>query len=211
MESPGSKVFIIGGRRGLGQKIAEEWSRRCIGDVVQTTSRTTGATFQADLSKDEDVNSLCAVLDREKPTRIFYVPGGGPYGAFAKKEWKDHSWALSVSLLAPMRILHHATKTSYGQQIIFIGSAVAEGSPDINASSYCAAKHGLKGLVSTVRIEEENKDIRLFSPSYMATDMLPANAAEKTGKVVLDPTVVAKEFVNWALEPQAAWHKIYTP
>lgn len=211
MESPGSKVFIIGGRRGLGKKIAGEWIRRFPKDIVQTTSRAAGADFQMDLSQEQGVDTLLKILDRERPERIIYVPGGGPYGAFAKKEWKDHSWALSVSLLAPMRVIHHVFGASYGQQIIVIGSAIAESTPDKYAASYCAAKHGLKGLISTLQTEAENKDIRLFSPSYMATDMLPPNAAEKTGKSIANPEHVAKTFVEWALEPQAAWHKTYTP
>lgn len=210
MESPVRKVFIIGGRRGLGKNIAEEWARRIPADTVRTTSRSSGADFRVDLSQDVGVQSLCEILDREQPERIFYIPGGGPYGAFAQKEWKDHRWALSVTLLAPMRIVHHLLRTNYSQQIIVIGSAIAESAPDKHAASYCAAKHGLKGLIDTLALEEENKDIRLFSPGYMATSMLPPNAAEKVGKPVADPQDVAKAFVDWALEPKAARHKIYT-
>ncbi len=221
MESPGSKVFIIGGRRGLGKKIAEEWKRVCPQDALQISSRTKipaadkpaiiTETFHWDMSQESGVNGLLKTLQEEQPTHIFYVAGGGPYGPFSRKAWKDHSWSLSVSLLAPMKVLHGALNLASCQQFIVIGSAIAESASDKNAASYCAAKHGLMGLISSVVLEGENKDIRLFSPGYMGTDMLPANAAEKTGKPVSDPADVARAFVQWAQTPKAAWHKIYTP
>ncbi|MCC6138560.1 MAG: SDR family oxidoreductase [Bdellovibrionaceae bacterium] len=213
MKSPGSKnkVFIIGGRRGLGKNIADHWKRECPEDTVQTSSRTVGADYLCDLSQEESVSELLKILDREQPKYVFCIPGGGPYGKFSAKEWKDHSWGLSVTLLAPMRITHHLLRSAYCEQIILVGSAIAESSADPNAASYCAAKHGLKGFASTLVEEVSGKDIRLFSPGYMATDMLPANAAVKTGKTPVDPMLVAREFVQWARIPKAAWHKVYTP
>lgn len=173
MKSPGSKskVFIIGGRRGLGKHVAEQWVRERSEDLVITSSRSAGADELCDLSREESVSELLNILDREQPERVFCVAGGGPYGKFSSKEWKDHSWGLSVTMLAPMRITHHLLRSAYCEQIILVGSAIAESSADPNAASYCAAKHGLKGFVSTLAEEVSDKDIRLFSPGYMATEI----------------------------------------
>lgn len=211
MEMTNSKVFIIGGRRGFGKSIGDVWASVDPASTIVTSSRSKGADYLFDLSKDESVTALLQTLDEEKPERVICAAGGGPYGEFQNKEWKDHSWGLSVTLLSPMRIAHHLLRSSYCRQILLIGSAIAENSADKYAASYCAAKHGLKGFVSTVVIEAGYKDIRLFSPGYMATDMLPPNAAEKTGKTPVKPEDVARVFVDWALTPKAAWHKTYTP
>lgn len=210
MDNENSKVFIIGGRRGFGKSIGEAWIQRMPHAKLVTTSRIVGANYIFDLAKEESVSTLLKTLDEEQPQTVICAAGGGPYGEFANKEWKDHSWSLSVTLLSPMRITHHLLRSAYCRQIILIGSAIAEHEADKYAASYCTAKHGLKGFVSTVALEARDKDIRLFSPGYMATDMLPANAASKIGQQPAPPQDVARVFVDWALTSKAAWHKIYT-
>lgn len=211
MDYENSKVFIIGGRRGFGKSIGDVWSQAVPHVKIVTTSRVTGANYIFDLANEESVTALLKTLDDEQPEIVVCAAGGGPYGEFVKKDWKDHSWALSVTLLSPMRIAHHLLRSTYCRQVILIGSAVAEAGADKYAASYCAAKHGLRGFVGTLALEATDKDIRLFSPDYMATDMLPANAASKIGKVAAKPQDVARDFVEWALASKAAWHKIYTP
>jgi short-subunit dehydrogenase len=211
MDYKNSKVFIIGGRRGFGKSIGEIWSQTVPQIKLVTTSRVAGANYIFDLAKEESVTALLKTLDDEQPDHVVCAAGGGPYGEYIKKDWKDHSWSLSVTLLSPMRIAHHLLQSTYCRQMILIGSAVAEADADKYAASYCAAKHGLRGFVGTLALETTDKDIRLFSPGYMATDMLPVNVASKTGKVPAKPQDVAQYFVDWALTSKAAWHKIYTP
>ncbi|MCB9073273.1 MAG: SDR family oxidoreductase [Bdellovibrionaceae bacterium] len=208
-----SKIFVIGGRRGLGKAIVDTWGEMQPQDVCCVTSRKADprVQFVCDLSRQDQVGELLDKMDQEKPERVFCVAGAGPYGSYLKKEWKDHDWALQVSLLSPLRITHHCLRADYCQQIILVGSSVAESSPDPQASSYSAAKHGLKGFVASVRGEElGGKDLRLFSPPYMDTDMLPVNAAAREAHTIYSPVDVGREFVHWALDPQAAWHKVYT-
>lgn len=204
------KVFIIGGRRGLGLAIAQEWRRAYPLDRVKVSSRRPEAQVICDLSSEKSVEDLLLFLDTEKPQRVFCVAGGGPYGEYVSKQWKDHRWALEVCLMAPLRIAHHCLQAPWCEQLVFVGSAIAESSPDRHAASYSSAKHGLIGFLKTV-VQESTKDIRLFSPGYMATEMLPPNAAKILGSSVLDPQQVAVAFREWASSPQAAWHKIYTP
>jgi short-subunit dehydrogenase len=208
-----SKVFIVGARRGLGKHIAEVWKKHYPQDTLLGSSRQTekDLLFRCDLAKAEEVDGLLQFFDKEQPERVFCVAGGGPHGEFISKDWKDHQWALSVSLLSPLKIAHHCLRSQYCKQVILVGSAIAEELPDPLAASYSAAKHGLKGFVSSVVAEGVGtKDLRLFSPGYLDTAMLPVNAAVRAKGKVLSPALAAEIFVKWASEPQAAWHYSYT-
>lgn len=203
------KVFIIGGRRGFGRAIANEWRSAYPTSRVLISSRRPEADVICDLSLPESVEHLLLFLEKEQPERVFCVAGGGPHGPYASKQWKDHQWALEVSLRAPLRMAHYCLQSQWCQQLVFVGSAIAESSADPHAAAYSAAKHGLLGFLRTV-VQETDKDVRLFSPGYMATDMLPSNAATRLGAAVMDPAQVAPVFRGWVCSPQAAWHKTYT-
>jgi short-subunit dehydrogenase len=208
------KVLFVGGRRGLGAQVFKLWQTRFPKHSLAISSRRAMASaslmsIKSDLSQQDDREKLLQFVREYKPTRVFYFAGGGPYGAFADKEWKDHLWALQVSLLAPMELVHHCMKLPEVKQMVVVGSAVAESKADPNAASYCASKHGLLGLISTLNRETTTKDIRLFSPGYMATEMLPASA--RADKKVSDPQFVAIDFVNWVLDKEASWHRLYPP
>ena len=126
--------------------------------------------FDSDFSRDDQWNGIVQTLKDLNPTRIFYFAGGGPYGKFQDKNWKDHRWALKVSFEFPAFLLHHMLATPGNlKQMTFVGSSVAETNPDPLASSYCAAKQALKG-------QNAPFDLRLFSPGYMDTELLPRNA-----------------------------------
>ena len=87
--------------------------------------------------------------------------------------------------------------------MIFIGSDIADSQPDPKAGSYCAAKHGLRGLISSVVAEGDSRDIRFFRPGYMDTALLPPNAKpRREGRTLLNPRDVAQNFVQWALDDQ---------
>ncbi len=162
-----------------------------------------------DFSQRPSVEILLAALRTHRPQRIFYFAGGGPYGLFASKAWKDHLWALQVSFLTPSEVLHRLLSDQqfdFVKQIIFIGSRIADSRPDPMASSYASAKHGLKGLVESLQGEDLGVDLRFFRPGYMNTDLLPKNAGPRTQGTseVLEPQNVAKDFVKWALDPSGA-------
>lgn len=213
------KVFIIGGRRGLGAAVAAAWGQTHPQDEITISSRQpfshpTAKTMVADLNRDEDVERLSQWIRLERPTRVFCFAGGGPYGLFADKNLKDHLWALKVSFLAPMALLHtfmavNSPAIQPSGQWVMTGSAIAESAGDANAASYAAAKHALVGLVSSLRAETPQMDIRLFSPGYMATDLLPAAAIKAKGLAdVQKPEDVAVQFIKWAVDPQASWHRV---
>ena len=206
------KIFIIGARRGLGQEILGQWRAKFPSDAIAASSRR---EFSADgvqplvfdLSLPQQTEELLVSLSNFAPTKVFYVAGGGPYGDFAEKNWKDHLWALQVSLLSPLRVLHFCLNLPSVQQIVVVGSAVAESQPDPGAASYAAAKHGLKGCISSLQ-GEVRKDVRLFSPGYMSTEMLPIQAQARLGqkRSIDSAEMVAKLFIEWVQNPEASWH-----
>ena len=190
----GYPTLGFGRKRDRLQKLREEWPLF--------------AYEVADFSVQAAQNELLEVLRREDFDRLFYVAGGGPYGAFHQRGWKDHLWALEVSFLFPARILHFMREVKPDVQIIAVGSSVAETGEDVNAASYCAAKCALRALIQTLRAETPGWDLRLFSPGYIDTEMLPANAAVRQ-MGVYNPAELARDLWTWSLSADDSGHKVY--
>ncbi len=209
------RIIIFGASRGLGAAVTN-----CIlGAELLLVSRTMskGAKLKNEAKcLDLDFSRIAdqqIALERARefaPTRIFYFAGGGPYGRFSEKNWQDHEWALQVNFLFPAKIMHLFLKKQDAdlRQIVFTGSAVAESKPDENAASYSTAKYALRALFENLRSEPSKIELRLFSPGYMDTRLLPKNAWPRESGKVLDPTKVADEFCEWVLDSTAAHHKI---
>jgi short-subunit dehydrogenase len=104
-------------------------------------------------------------------------------------------------------VLHFCLNLPSVQQIVVVGSSIAESQPDPGAVSYAAGKHGLKGCISSLQ-GEVRKDVRLFSPGYMSTDMLPPQAQARLEQTASIDSAerVAKLFVEWVQNPRASWH-----
>lgn len=161
-----------------------------------------------DFSVPEQTKNTLAEIRTQRIERVFYFAGGGPYGPYAKKQWKDHMWSFQVNFLTPAELLLHLLKDadySHVRQIVFVGSLVADSKGDPQAASYAAGKHALKGLIDSIHLEGCAKDLRLFRPSYMDTDMLPPSSAPRRipGKV-MNITKSAQIFVDWVLDPRGA-------
>ena len=139
--------------------------------------------------------------------KVFVVAGGGPYGLYHERPWSAHEWAWAVSFQFPARVLHSLLSLKRTEQVILIGSAVAENGPDPRAASYAAAKHALRGLYTTLRAEVPNWDLRLFSPGYMDTDLLPKNAPVRQAGVYA-PSILARELWTWSLSADIG-HRVY--
>lgn len=215
------KIALLGASRGLGWEVvklscAEHESlvvARKVESLKALSEQSEVRTFSCDLSHDSNWLGLVERLKVFKPQRIWYFAGGGPYGQFADKNWRDHQWAWHVSFLTPAFLLHQYLQQQFThcEQFICVGSAVAEDQPDPKAASYCAAKHALRGLLTTVIEEEKARDIRLFSPGYMDTQMLPPNAhPRQSTQSVLGPKLVAEVFWSWALSSDGAKHFRYS-
>ena len=207
------KVVVLGASRGLGYELSRwalengllEKNLLVISRKIVDSPFNNVTKFNFDLSKSEKYEELVLKLKEFAPNYIWYCAGGGPYGLFANKEWKDHHWAFHVNFYTPSRMIYNFLKGDFSkcEQFVVVGSKIAEDKPDKMAASYCAAKHALKGLVTSLHLEYPEYDLRLFSPSYMDTSLLPKNAFPRQQNLLDDPKLVAKQFLNWATDKVA--------
>jgi short-subunit dehydrogenase len=204
-----SKFLLLGASRGLGAATYKQLllqypeaefllsSRKILAHENLKAEKTN--LIAQDFSKTPMNQNFLAQAQSFQPTHVIYFAGGGPYGNFADKKWSDHLWALNTTFLYPAELLHQMLSQKQNwprlMQVILIGSSVAENQPDPLAASYAAAKHALKGLVSTVNLETNLFKIKLFSPGYMQTDLLPLNSEPRQNKKAEDPVEVAKKLI----------------
>ena len=205
------KTLILGASRGLGLALKTQYQDR--GHEVLGFSRTLAPGM--DFTKSDNWEKVTEVLGAQRAARIIYCAGGGPHGLFANKNFSDHQWAFRLNFEFPAFLLHQILRKSdvwsgLGQ-ICFVGSAVAE-SADPMASSYAAAKQALRGLIHSVHKEDHGAlDIRLFSPGYMDTMLLPANAwPRQRAGLVKSPEETARALILWLENDQSAnTHQVF--
>lgn len=213
MPTTSKNVAILGASRGLGRELKLEIAKQSPSAVrfmlaardlsqLMLLKSTEDLVLAADFTRAEDQSRLMVALHEFEPSHIFYVAGGGPYGRFETKKWPAHQWALELNFLWPAKMLHlilnNLNDYKSLQQAIFVGSAIAGQNPDPFASSYAAAKHGLRGLITSVQKEGQPIDIRIYEPGYMATDMLPANSWPRLQGLAKSPEDEARQLWQWA-------------
>ena len=210
-------IAILGASRGLGLELAKHLRQTEQLFLAARNVESLKAEFSAphmvqsfDFTRDSQWDELFLQLKSHKVRRIIYCAGGGPYGEYEKKAWKDHMWAYHLNFLFPAFLLHACLKESeLFQQFIYVGSDICESKPDPNAASYSASKHAMKGLLTSIFSESPDIDVRLFSPGYMDTSMLTPNAKPRQSEMnLLSPEHVAKQLWQWAQSPQGDRHKI---
>lgn len=227
------KIAILGARRGLGRALAEKALRvssdhrlfLCSRKVKELSTIAPFSEspqqllfFEADFTKTDTYEPLLNSLTGFNPTQIFYCAGGGPFGAFSDKPWHAHQWALQLNLIFPATLLHHLLSLKIKgaialERLIFIGSSIAESKADPFASSYAAAKHGLHGLIRSIIAEDScsDLDLRLYSPGYMDTGLLPPGARPRLdGSWIADPQKIADDLWDWSQKKTVGdqWHWI---
>jgi len=205
------RVAILGASRGLGRCIVNGLASET--SVLAASRRFSHMpeqveTVVCDFTREESRAHLHEKLMEFSPEQIIYCAGGGPFGSYGSKEWKDHLWAIQLNLIAPAEVAHWVVSRSLPtvKQLILIGSAVAEDGADANASSYAMAKHGLLGLYRSL-IEETNMvDVRLYSPGYMDTDLLPPGATVRH-RPLWSPDEVAEDLLSWCGSAERNTHR----
>ena len=188
-------ILVLGGSRGLGKALIDEI--KTLGFAVENRSRKSVPAF--DFSKNENWNSIFDNILEFKASRIIYCAGGGPYGSFQCFDWKDHQWALKVNFEFPAYLILNLLKNPPAnlKQLVFIGSQIAENKPDPGAASYAASKHALKGLITSIIAENQlSFDLRLLSPGYMQTDLLPMGSPPRLQGLARAPEAIAKQMIQ---------------
>jgi 3-dehydrosphinganine reductase len=212
------RAVIFGASRGLGAALAQHlctsgypvqgWGRK---EPALKALRERYPLFEyqvADFSKLYGQDQAIQALLTGNFSRVFCVAGGGPYGLYGERPWSAHEWAWQVTFLFPAQVLHGLQAAGRRPQVILIGSSVAESEADPRAASYAAAKHALLGLYRSLRAEVPEWDVRLFSPGYMDTDLLPPQASVRAGGVY-NPAELAKELWTWCLTADIGGHRVY--
>ena len=201
------KVAILGGSRGLGAALVQHLKQR--GHDVFMISRQPSAEVAAtnwaaaDFSQKLQWPSVVQKIKDSQSEVLIYCAGGGPFGKFGDKAWRDQEWSWTVTFECPAYLawqMCRAEALPGIKKLIIIGSAVAEAQPDANAAMYCASKHALRGLLDTLKLEYPEKEIHLFKAPYMDTDLLPPGAwpRQKPG-LVQAPENVAQDLVKTLL------------
>ena len=206
------KFILLGASRGLGWCVYQQLLKQkpeahflLSSRKIENRKNEIGAnTFllAQDFSQSEVDKNFMNKLAEFQATTLIYFAGGGPYGLFQEKKWSDHLWSLRTSFLFPAELIHLilSQKANWPrlQKIVVMGSAVAEDKPDPKASSYAAAKHALKGLIDSIKLEQGGMpNLILFSPPYMQTDMLPANSHPRLNDSAENPVVVADRLIEY--------------
>jgi short-subunit dehydrogenase len=205
------RVLVLGASGGLGSALVKEMGSEVAVFVHgrrqdRLLFEQVEEKFVADVAEDSQVeNLLQRMVDLDLDCVVNCV-GGGPYGPYQSKQWKDHLWAFRVSLLFSARLAHWALAGGC-RQLVLVGSAIAEDKADPWAASYAASKHGVAGLYKSVVAEmkaepssfKNSLDLRLFSPGYLDTSLLPPNAAvrQNSPERVRDVGAVAKQLWCW--------------
>lgn len=193
------RIAILGASRGLGKATVELLKEH---NELLLISRK--SELSHDFSKEDEWPQIIQEVHDFDADVLIYTAGGGPFGPYQDKEWKDHKWAFKVNFEFPAYlILRLMNEPAAIKHLLFVGSAIAENSPDIGGASYSAAKHALRGLVST--LQEENKcpfKLHLFSPGYIDTEMLPKNAwpRQHAADTIRPPNEVAKSLVSLVVD-----------
>lgn len=210
-------IAILGASRGLGYQLACQLKSQAFLYLASRNVDKLRQEFESphqvetfDFTNEPSWMELTEQLKTKNIQRVFYIAGGGPHGSYASKQWKDHHWAYKLNFLFPSYLLHAGlNNSSLFQQFIYIGSDICEAKSDPGGASYCASKHAMKGLISSIQAEGINFDLRLFSPGYMDTDMLPPQSTPRKNNMnILNPKEVACELWQWAQSPNGDRHKI---
>lgn len=225
------RVAILGASRGLGQALAEECVRRTevksfflasrkkekleqlLKHLKGTSSHAVSGQIEITDAAQWEQNpnffsSFYEQLHKFDPTHVIVCWGGGPFGAYSEKDWKDHQWAWNVNFLSHARLLWQLLRDQNRTnllQFVAVGSQIAEEKPDVGATSYVAAKQALRGLISNLQKEKLSVDLRLYSPPYMDTPLLPPQAwprleSSKSAKLIYSPQEIAQDFIGWMFD-----------
>ena len=208
-----NRIAILGSSKGLGYQTYRllhgqypEADFLCVSRKIQQVElydRTQILT--ADFSKSPVDPNIFETIRNFHPTDIIYSAGGGPYGFFQDKKISDHEWAMNVNFMFPMALVKNLADLQM-RQMIFIGSSIAENQPDPKAASYCAAKHALRGLMTTLQVENTLPfKVRLFSPGYIATDLLPVHSPPRQLGLARPAQQVAEDLISFFKSEQINW------
>jgi NAD(P)-dependent dehydrogenase (short-subunit alcohol dehydrogenase family) len=184
-------ALVTGASRGIGKAIAAELSRagrrvllvaRNEAALRAAAAEIPGATCQpADLREPAAAARIAAWATELGPIDILvHGAGTAPSDRFENTSDAVVDEALDLHVRAPFRLaraLLPGMKQRHSGQLVFLASTAGlRGYPF--TAAYCAAKHGMVGLVRALHAELEASGVRAFAicPGFVDTD-ITRNAA----------------------------------
>ncbi|MGO2664535.1 SDR family oxidoreductase [Mycetocola reblochoni] len=172
-------ALVTGATSGIGAAIAEELASthdlvvvgRNEPALAAWASRDGVTALRLDLSDPEGFAVAIAPLGIERLDVLVHaaaIATGRAVGSASVQDWREH---LVVDLIAPAeltRLLLPAVTAAQGD-IVFIGSGAGT-RPVPGSAVYAAAKHGLRGLADSLRIEVEPDRVRVVTVAPGQTD-----------------------------------------
>jgi len=182
-------IVITGAAKGIGNAIAtaltEQGANLILIDIDPIELHSLNiSTYQADLTKHNEIKDLAKVLQENHPKIDVLInnAGIGIYKDIENLSLEEWELALNLNVTAPFllsKLLLPAIKKSSNPLIINMGSGC--GKVGIaNRTSYCTTKFGLRGLSLSLFEElKPNIPVIYLALGSVATEFGPLSAEEK--------------------------------
>ncbi len=175
------KAIITGASKGIGLEVArsllsegcdvmicgrdEQALNTAAADLRKSNSGRKVATFSADISKNEEVESLFAAADKELGSLDILINNAGvgtfrATGELTVEEWDQVIGTNLSGAFYCSRAAIERFHTNRGGWIINI-SSLAGKNPFAGGSAYNASKFGLNGFTEAMMLDHRNDNIRV--------------------------------------------------
>jgi len=197
-------VLITGSSKGLGRSLALTFARNNYNVIIHGRNKkrleeVEQAVREWNVECDVVVGHLSESRTIEKLAEMAWekridvlINNAGTYSKKPIAEVRDIEMreVIETNLIAPMLLMKRMAwmfKLEWGGRIININSAAGK-EPNFLEPIYCASKHGLRGLTSSLRCNSNTQIIDVY-PGAMKTDM--AQGREDFNDLI-DPNDVAQ-------------------
>ncbi len=213
MDFSNRNILITGAADGLGYAVSKAFSEKNANlfllDIdyqkLLKNNIQNAKNIKCDLSKIDDLEKIINNLNLENKSIDILIHNAAilvpkSFENTDKKYWND---VMNISLNSGYILSNffwHNMKEKGSGIIIFVSSRSGIEGFD-NESAYCAAKHGLEGLMKAISIEGSNIGIQVFTITpgmFMNTPMSEQNYTDEYKKKWVDPIKLTPAFLKLA-------------
>ena len=194
------KVIITGCSKGIGQSITEVLlsndyyvlgCSRNKNDFIKNVENThENFTFiEADLSKEDDLNSIIQELEKDEFYALVNNAGVGLDGILATLPVLDIEKLISLNLKAPILLSRamsrNIIKYKTAGRIVNISSIISQSGYN-GLSVYSATKAGLNGLTISLARElgRTGTTVNAILPGYIKTEMTDSLTTKQLNQII---------------------------